>query len=157
MVFDGWLLAGNFILKCTMRLSQSPLFASYCASFAKGSSIKSVKHKGSPEVWHWEVEGPNGQLLEWDIEIKGEKHSNQVISWHTVRQGDIAHSGAITFNPIDATTTLVQLVVEYSNSSGSGQGWDAEFRTTGQRIAEKFLLSFKKLVETNRGAAIPVS
>lgn len=120
-------------------------------------SIKSVKQKGSPGVWHWEVEGPNGQLLEWDVEIKGEKHSNQVISWHTVRQGDIAHSGAITFNPIDATTTLVQLVIEFSNSSGAEQGWDAGFRTIGQRIAEKFLLSFKNLVEANRRASISVT
>lgn len=120
-------------------------------------AIKSVKHKGSPEVWHWEVEGPNGQLLEWDIEIKGEKHSNQVISWHTVRQADIAHSGAITFNPINATTTLVQLVIEFSNSSGEGQCLDTEFRTTGQRIIEKFLLSYKNFVETNRGVSISVS
>lgn len=71
------------------------------------SNIKSIKQKGSPAVWHWEVEGPNGQMLEWDVELVGEKHSNQVISWHTVRQGDIAHSGALTFNELDDTTTLL--------------------------------------------------
>jgi uncharacterized membrane protein len=118
-------------------------------------SIKSIKQKGSPDVWHWEVEGPNGQLLEWDVELRGKKHSNQVISWHTLRQGDIAHSGAITFNQIDEATTSVQLVIEYSSSSDAYPNWELE--QYGQRVAEKSLQSFKELVETNTGANVPLS
>jgi uncharacterized membrane protein len=116
------------------------------------SNIKSVTQKGAPGVWHWKVEGPGGQLLEWDMELKGEKHSNQVISWHTVRQGDIAHSGAITFNRIDAATTHVQLVVEYSASSNTYPTWEAEFEPYGQQIAQKSLQSFKDLAEAKRRA-----
>lgn len=121
------------------------------------NEIKSVKHKGSPDVWHWEVEGPHGQLLAWDMEIKEEKHSNQVISWHTVRQGDIAHSGAMTFNPIDATTTLVQLVIEYTHSSGRDESWETELGPFGQHVAEKFLQSFKNFVKAAKVAATPFS
>lgn len=119
--------------------------------------IKSIKQKGSPDVWHWEIEGPQGQLLKWDVELRGRKHSNHVISWRTIGQGDIAHSGAITFNQIDDATSSVQLVIEYSASLNVYPNWEVEFEQYGHRVAEKFLKAFKNLIEANKKATLPLS
>lgn len=75
--------------------------------------IQSIQHKGSPNVWHWRVNSPSGNHLEWDIEVQGAKHQHHTVSWHTVRDADVAHSGALTLHAANENQTRLQLVVEY--------------------------------------------
>jgi uncharacterized membrane protein len=113
------------------------------------NAVQSVRSKGAPNVWHWAINGPNNQILEWDVEVVGEKHQNQVISWRTLRQGDIAHSGAIIFKPLDSSRTAVQMVIEYTPASEAFLNWKNELYKYGKSIANSFLQSFKNFVEAS--------
>jgi uncharacterized membrane protein len=112
--------------------------------------VKSIRHKGSSGVWQWEVSGINGQTWTWDIEVVGEKHNNQVISWRTLRQGDVAHSGAMTLKSVSGAQTEIHLTIEFRGNTIS----ENTLESRGQEVIREALESLKHFVETHARAAI---
>lgn len=82
-------------------------------------NVEQVRRKGDPNVWQWRVRGPEGHVLTWDIEILGMRHRNNVISWHTLRDSDVAHSGAITLEKLSENRTCLNFVMEYREDVGA--------------------------------------
>ncbi len=80
------------------------------------SHLEHLRHKGDPNVLHWEMRGPEGEMLEWDVELNAVKHQNHVISWHTIRDASVPHSGAITLEPAGekAGQTQLHVVIDYT-------------------------------------------
>lgn len=80
------------------------------------SHLEHIRRKGAPNVLRWEMRGPKGEVLEWDVELDAVKHQNHVISWHTIRDASVPHSGAITLEPAGEKSEQTQLhvVIDYA-------------------------------------------
>jgi uncharacterized membrane protein len=111
------------------------------------SNLRSIRRKGDRDVWQWQLSRGSEEPLAWDVELDGSKHQHHIISWHTVRDSDVAHSGAITLQSRNGNRTELRLVVEYTPYTlVSPAEKDIE-----QRI-KQCLQSFKMHIE--QGAAI---
>lgn len=108
--------------------------------------LKSVRPKGDPNVWHFEMQGPDGQVMQWDSQMDALKHHNRMVSWHTIRNADLPHSGAITFEPIDAPGggTRAQMVVDSEILAGADPKAFEQFL---KHAIQATLTAFKSLVE----------
>lgn len=77
-------------------------------------ALKKIERKGDPNVWHWEFTGPEERPVAFDLELDAMRHNNHVISWHTIRDAVISHSGAITLERSNGNQTKVNVVIDYS-------------------------------------------
>lgn len=109
--------------------------------------VECVRQKGDPGVWHWEVKGPDGNLLEWDIELDALKHNNQIISWHSVREAHISNSGAITLESLTNNRTRLKLVIQYEPMVPEVSEWESQHPDLNQKILVESLTLLKQMVE----------
>ncbi len=105
-----------------------------------------VRQKGDPNVWHLEMQ-IEGKTAEWDTEFKAFRHDNKHISWRTVRNADIANSGAITLESqdCDGQITGIRIVVEFDP-----ENMDLDNRRVSQaveQLASRFLDNVKGQLE----------
>jgi uncharacterized membrane protein len=77
-------------------------------------NLSSIRRKGDRDVWQWQLNIGTEKPLSWDIELDGARHQRHTISWHTVRDSDVAHSGAVTLRSRNGNRTELHLVVEYT-------------------------------------------
>ena len=110
--------------------------------------VKAVRRKGAPNVWHWEIQGPEGKQFFWDVQIDGGPHTNRSISWHTVRDADIVHAGAVTFHPVGNDKTRVHFVMEFKPADESLRG--AHLHRLANVRTEQGLHHFKSRMERGR-------
>lgn len=115
-------------------------------------NIESIRQKGAPNVWQWKVKGPGGNTMTWDMQVDGMKHRNNIISWHTIRNADVVHSGAITLKGRDKNRTCVSLVVEFVPPPGQESQWAGGDNQYPAQTAMETLNRFKQLVESGVAA-----
>jgi len=118
-------------------------------------NLKSIRRKGAPHVWHWEVLGPENTLLNWDVEMDASQHNNRIISWHTVRDADIVHSGALTLEPVDnKQKTRMHLVIQFSAGMLESTEWEQEtVEKYLEKTLEQSISQFKMLMEQSVASA----
>lgn len=109
----------------------------------------SIQRKGDPNVWHWKVRGPKENVLEWDLAMDQVHHGNQVISWHTVRNADIVHSGAITMERLqEGHATRVNIVIDYTQPTGKAENFSPTCDRYVADTVQESLEKLKMLIET---------
>ncbi len=112
--------------------------------------VKQVRHKGNLNGWHWEVLGPQDKILAWDLDIHGMRHENYTISWHTVRDADVAHSGALTFIREKDGNTCVNFVVEYEPQKALSGEFPPRSQEKLDHIVQLVLNQFKGVIESQK-------
>ncbi len=123
---------------------------SYWHAFENLSSfmkpVKSVTRQGDNR-WHWVVNGPLGQAVEWDAEVDGDE-PNKLISWHTVSEPDVGVQGAVRFDEVAWDTTHVNVTIQYEPPAGVIGGAVADIFSNPQAMVDESLANFKQIVES---------
>jgi uncharacterized membrane protein len=98
---------------------------------------------------HWVVGGPGDRTYEWDAEIVRDE-PGRVISWRTIGDADVRHSGVVTFRPATGNRgTVVEVELEYDPPGGAaGAALARLFGTRPKEDVREDLRRFKQLVET---------
>jgi uncharacterized membrane protein len=98
---------------------------------------------------HWVVGGPGDRTYEWDAEIVRDE-PGRIISWRTVGDADVPHSGVVTFRPATGGRgTVVDVEIAYDPPGGSaGAALARLFGTRPKEDVREDLRRFKQLVET---------
>jgi len=98
---------------------------------------------------HWVVGGPGDRTWEWDAEIVRDE-PGRVISWRTIGDADVRHSGVVTFRPATGGRgTVVEVEFEYDPPGGTaGAALARLFGTRPKEDVREDLRRFKQLVET---------
>jgi uncharacterized membrane protein len=113
--------------------------------------VESVDRKGAGNVWHWVVKGPMGKRVEWDAEVDSQQ-SERGVSWHSVRNSEVDNAGAVTFQELDNTRTLVNAVISYEPPAGVVGEMVAAVFSNPDKMVEQDLQNFKHLVENTSTA-----
>ncbi|HWG89654.1 MAG TPA: SRPBCC family protein [Candidatus Thermoplasmatota archaeon] len=101
-----------------------------------------------PTTTHWVVNAPT-ERVEWDATTT-EKVPNERISWRAA--GQSGQNGTVTFEPLDATRTRVNVQMEYTLDNKLKEKL-ATFFQIDDRLVETDLKRFKETVERNPSAA----
>ena len=106
--------------------------------------VKTIDEKRS----HWKAKAPLGMSVEWDAEIINDK-PNEMISWRSTENADIANVGSVHFTPsTDGKSTVVKVSLSYEPPAG--KIGEAIAWLTGEepsvQIAED-LRRFKQIIE----------
>lgn len=118
------------------------------------------------EVWpaghgrsHWIVAGPAGLPIEWTSQIT-ELVRNKLLSWKSVPDSAISHSGVIRFEPIHEGSTRVHIELCYYPPAGAiGHALARVFGSDPKSEMDTDLIRMKTFIETGhppRDAAIPM-
>ena len=116
--------------------------------------VKSVTKTG-PNRSHWVSGGPFGTSFEWDSEVFQDE-PGRMFAWKTLPGADVAHAGAIHFEPnTGGRGTVVTVEINYEPPAGSlgvtvakliGQDPDS--------MTKENLRRFKQLMETGEIATV---
>jgi uncharacterized membrane protein len=111
-------------------------------------NVRSVEERDGNRS-HWVVGGPGDRTYEWDAEIVRDE-PGQVISWRTVEDADVQHSGVVTFRPATGDRgTVVEVDIAYDPPGGAaGAALARLFGTRPKEDVREDLRRFKQLVET---------
>ncbi|BCA56036.1 Cyclase/dehydrase [Nitrospira sp. KM1] len=120
------------------NLENLPLFMSH---------LKSVKSIGENRS-HWTVAGPAGTTVEWDAEIVEDSPDRQ-ITWRTLKNADVDHSGCVRFDEAPAGRgTFVSVEMEYRPPAGTlGAGVAALFGEEPAQTVKDDVRRFKQVME----------
>ena len=118
------------------------------------TGVESVTKTG-PDRSHWVSAGPFGKTFEWDSEVFHDE-PGRLFAWKTLPGADVAHAGAIKFEPnTGGRGTVVTIEVNYEPPAGMlgvavakllGQDPDA--------MTKENLRQFKQLMEAGEIATI---
>lgn len=113
-------------------------------SFMDG--VESITQQG-PTHTHWVVKVA-GAKREFDTEIT-EQTSDQVIAWRSTSGDTGGHTGRVTFEPLGATSTRVDIELGWEpegvvEKAGAALGFD-------QRQVDSSARDFKKFIESRDG------
>jgi uncharacterized membrane protein len=112
------------------------------------SHLESVRVTGNGRS-HWKSKGPAGSHVEWDAEVV-DAVPNEMISWRSVENADIANSGSVTFveAPGDRGTE-VHVSLSYDPPGGGVGKMVAKLfgEEPGQQVRSD-LKRFKQVMET---------
>ena len=107
-------------------------------------NVKSVRKNG--KYWHWIVQGPFHETVEWDAEVDL-RYENMAIIWSTPPESKIASSGTVNFTEPGPNRTLVEVVMTYSPPAGPFGELIADVTHYPDYMVDKALTSFKTRVE----------
>lgn len=102
--------------------------------------------------WHWVVNGPLGNNVEWDATIDGDE-ANRVISWHSLEGSEVEVQGAVRFDEIAHDKTQVTCTIQYKAPASMLGEAIAHIFSNPEKMVEEDLANFKHLVE---GTNVPV-
>jgi uncharacterized membrane protein len=108
-----------------------------------------VRRKGE-RAWHWVVEGPLGQRIEWDAELTADEPS-KLISWRSITAG-VGNSGKVRFEPTEHGTRVF-VVLRFDQPVGPIGAVVA--KVTGgdyEKMVREDLRRFKRLAEAEETA-----
>ncbi|SDR96298.1 SRPBCC family protein [Microlunatus soli] len=105
------------------------------------NGVKSVEQLDDKHL-HWKI-SVAGASREYDAEIT-EQRPDEVIAWQS--SGDNDHSGTVTFEQLDDTTTKVTAAIGYSTEGATEKLADAV--NAPERQLSSDLARFKKFIES---------
>ena len=107
--------------------------------------IKEVRSTGG-DTTHWRMEAM-GRTFEWDATTT-EMQENSRVSWRA--SGQPGNSGSVTFEPLGAKRTRVNVDMEYDLESGAQES-TAEALNLPENVVEDDLERFRQLAEERAG------
>ncbi|HKP87172.1 MAG TPA: SRPBCC family protein [Blastocatellia bacterium] len=108
--------------------------------------------KKGPRQWHWVVEGPLGQRVEWDAEVT-EIKPGKLIRWRST-SADIRNSGEVRFEPTQRGARVF-VVMTFDQPVGPiGAVVTKVTRSDHQTMVRQDLLRFKQLIESGEMAGV---
>jgi uncharacterized membrane protein len=108
--------------------------------------------KTGERTWHWVVEGPLGQRIEWDAEVTANQ-PGKFISWRSTT-ADIDNSGEVRFEPTEHGT---RVFVFMTFGQPAGPIGAVVAKVTGsdpQKMVRQDLRRFKQLIEAGEIARV---
>lgn len=110
-------------------------------------SLKSVTVTGDRRS-HWVAQTPAGITVQWDAEICEDK-PNELISWRSVEDAEVANSGSVRFMPAPGNCgTIVTVELNYDLPGGAVTSALAKFlREDPGALAQESLRLFKQIME----------
>ncbi|HXG67052.1 MAG TPA: SRPBCC family protein, partial [Blastocatellia bacterium] len=115
-------------------------------------NVSEVRKTGE-RTYHWVVEGPLGQRIEWDAEVT-RSEPGRLIAWRSTT-ADVPNSGEVHFEPT-RHGTRVMVVMQYGQPAGPIGALLA--KVTGsdpQAMARQDMRRFKQLIEAGEIAQAP--
>lgn len=111
-------------------------------------NVRSVEERDGNRS-HWVVGGPGDHAYEWDAEIVRDE-PGRLISWRTVADADVRHSGVVQFRPAaGGRGAVVEVEIEFDPPGGAaGAALARLFGTRPKEDVREDLRRFKQLVET---------
>jgi len=99
---------------------------------------------------HWIVKTTSGKALEWDARII-EERTNEMISWQSLEDADVANAGSVWFSPApNGRGTVVRVSMKYSPPGGKIAASLANlFGQGGETFIADDLQRFKTLMESS--------
>lgn len=128
-----------------MRFEEFPRFMKH---------VKSVTRQGD-QRWHWVVDGPLGQTVEWDAKIDGSE-ADRIISWHSISDPDVGVQGAVLFEPIRTDATRLVLTLQFQPLGGALGELVGNIFSNPQEMAREDLRNFKQLIESKEYSSASV-
>jgi uncharacterized membrane protein len=125
------------------------------------SHVREVSRSGEPgtagERTHWVVDGPAGTALSWDA-VTTRIERPTIVSWKTVDDSPIAHSGTVRLASNDDGSTRVDVHMTYNPIAGAaGHAVAALFGRDPKRQMDDDLGRLKSTIESGtppRDAAV---
>lgn len=112
-------------------------------------NVQSVTKTSEPGVWHWKVNGPMGQSVEYDARWDLDE-PNRRISWHTVGDENLDMRGDVGFADLGSNRTQVTVNFYLSPPGGPlGNAVAAVFSDPGRMVQED-LENFRQRVEGSK-------
>lgn len=110
-------------------------------------NVRSVQRHGHGRS-HWVVKGPRGTVLKWDAQIAFER-ANEMIAWHTLPGGNVAHRGYVQFTPSsDNRSVEVQVALEYWPPGGEiGRLLGSLLSNVAEQRVYEQMCCFKNILE----------
>jgi uncharacterized membrane protein len=108
--------------------------------------------KTGDRTWHWVVEGPLGQRIEWDAEVTANQ-PGKLISWRSTT-ADVDNSGEVRFEPTEHGT---RVFVFMTFGQPVGPIGAAVAKVTGsdpQKMVREDMRRFKRLIEAGETARV---
>ena len=116
--------------------------------------VKSVTSKGGMQ-WHWVVDGPLGQKLEWDAVIDGNE-PDRLISWHSIGDPNVGIQGAVLFEEARPSITRIISTIQFEPPAGPVGELVANIFSNPSRMVQEDLQNFKTLVESQAFTSVRV-
>ena len=108
--------------------------------------IKKILPLPTPHTWRWEVIGPLGKILVWDIMIDA-MAPDRMVSWHSIGHGSIETTGSAEFFPIGTNQTQMALSLTYMVHTAPLVGFWNERTGMPQKSVKENMIKFKSRVE----------
>ncbi|HKS39296.1 MAG TPA: SRPBCC family protein [Blastocatellia bacterium] len=108
--------------------------------------------KTGDRTWHWVVEGPLGQRIEWDAEVTVNE-PGKFIGWRSTT-ADVDNNGAVRFEPTEHGT---RVFVFMTFNQPAGPIGAVVAKVTGsdpQKMVRQDLRRFKQLIEAGEIARV---
>jgi uncharacterized membrane protein len=106
-------------------------------------------HQNRDGTWHWEVAGPLGKSVHWDVEVT-QQIPNKGIAWVTDPGSEVEHAGLVLFQR-EGSRTRVQVEMTYSPPAGAlGHLVAALFGADPQTEMDEDLQRVKRSLETGK-------
>lgn len=114
--------------------------------------VRSVTPQG-PERWHWAVDGPLGNQLEWDA-VVDTNEPDQLISWHSVGEPDVGIQGAVMFEEVRPGATKITSSIHFEAPAGVIGELIATIFSNPSHMVQDDLKNFKNLIESRSFATV---
>ncbi|MGH7505169.1 MAG: SRPBCC family protein, partial [Longimicrobiales bacterium] len=102
---------------------------------------------------HWIATGPLGRRFEWDAEIT-DFEADHLISWRSLRGGDIANDGTVRFEPSPDGGTRIAVHLRYAPIAGAaGHRFASLLGADPKSAMDDDLVRLKSLLEQGRATA----
>ena len=114
-------------------------------------NVSEVRKTGD-RTWHWVVEGPLGQRIEWDAEVTANE-PGKLIGWRSIT-ADVDNTGEVRFEPTEHGTRVF-VVMTFNQPAGPIGAVVA--KVTGsdpQKMVRQDLRRFKQLIEAGEIARV---
>jgi uncharacterized membrane protein/osmotically-inducible protein OsmY len=103
-----------------------------------------------PMESHWEVMGPAGVPVAFDVEITS-AIPNRLIAWRTLEGSTVSHSGAVRFEPDGPRRTRAHIQMSYVPPAGLvGHSMAALLGVDAKTSLDQDLIRMKSLIETGQ-------
>ena len=110
------------------------------------NNVKSVTKTEGTNSSHWVVEGPLGNLVEWDARMTTMEPDTR-LAWNSTG-GDIETSGMVTFTVLGEDSTQITVVTQYEPHQGKAIGrLVAKLFVNPDEQLEEDLMNFKAYAE----------
>jgi uncharacterized membrane protein len=114
--------------------------------------VKAITRVDDANIWRWEVEGPLGMTIAWDMRLDRDVE-NKELRWHSLEGSPVQNTGQVRFFAVDDHTTRIHLSFGYE-ALGHAEVL-ADWLNSPERLVAEDMQRFKQLAERQPHPAAP--